>query len=461
VLISFVLLFFFLLCFTGCSREPPVNIILLAIDTLRWDRVGIIREYGYSLTPEIDKFTHECVKFESVTSTSPWTLPSFGSILTGVYPEIHGASGSFTGNFGSIQRGLPTLPELLSEHGYKTCAIVNGPFLSPIFGFARGFEVYDFFEGNNYNMRKAEEVVGKGMSWISSEILVSEPSRPFFLFLHFFDPHLNYDPPEDFMLETSRLYGGDLRMPFDRLGDIRTGGLKVDEADKGFIRSLYDGEVGYVDYQIGSFIEFLEENGVIENCLIIITSDHGEEFWEHGGFEHGHTLFEELVHVPLLMKFPGGRYGGETVAEPVSLVDIFPTVLEVAGCESVKLSQGRSLSPLIIGSLSGERPVFSGSTLYKDGRRSIRLGSMKYISSAIGTEKTLFDLETDPRELLDLSQDQPELIKRFESELNHFDSLSNQLVSERTGMSSDRSVRDSVHVEGELLESLRSLGYVQ
>ena len=416
---------------------------------------------GDSLTPSIDKLARESVKFENVTSTSPWTLPSFSSILTGVYPEVHGASGSFTGSFGRIHNALATLPELLQARDYKTCAIMNGPFLSPVFGVARGFAVYDFFEGTNYNMRRAEEVVRKGESWLSTEIIQPETCRSFFLFLHFFDPHLNYDPPEDFLFEASASYQGRLKAPFDRLSELRTGRMQLDRADKSFIRSLYDGEVRYVDYQIGCFIRFLKEKGIFNNCLLIITSDHGEEFWEHGGFEHGHTLYEELVHVPLLIKLPGAAYGGTTIDESVSIVDIFPTVLEVAGCAIKKPSQARSLLSLLRGGPTGKTPAFSGSTLYNNGKRSVKIGSLKYILDVNSKENCLFDLETDPGEFINLSLEKPEMVRMFESELERIDLQNSMWIFKGSVHSNDRNSKDSVKVDGELLESLRSLGYVQ
>lgn len=461
----------FCISFQGCAERTfshRPNFILVAVDTLRWDRVGMKKRDGLSITPSLDALAADGITFSNASSTSPWTLPSFASILSSSFPSVHGAGGRFQDSFHKIDKSLALSSTVFGAEGYRTAAVLNGPFLSPVFELNRGFESYDFIPGNNLKIRRASSVVRSVEKWITDTILAPAEPPPFHLFIQFFDPHLNYDPPGRFLIEDDPGYEGALSAPFGHLEMIRSGELDLDKDDELFIASLYDSEIAYTDHHIGLFFEFLKENGLYDNSLIVFTSDHGEEFWEHGGFEHGHTLYDELIHVPLIMKLPGAGQSGSVIAEPVSLVDILPTALEIAEIESTGTMQGVSLVPLISGKgdlQGGKRAVYSEANLYGARKRSVRLENYKYIIDTESGTEELYDLEKDPGEQENIASTERAKKKDLTAELDRIHSLCLSLAATGTGAEDAESYpEDRAPGEGiddpEILESLKSLGYV-
>ncbi|MGD8331697.1 MAG: sulfatase-like hydrolase/transferase, partial [Acidobacteriota bacterium] len=310
---------------TGSVDVGPV--ILLTVDTLRADRVGShATDSGESLTPNLDRLGDQSAIFTNARSTAPWTLPSFASIFSGLDPAVHGTVQSSN----VFPDALTTLAERLHAAGYRTAAIGDNPFLAPRANLAKGFESYTWFPRPQRGSMLGERLLerwGPRAPWnlvyvstddltrFASNFLVEQPNGAFFLWLHYFDPHLPYAPPSPPPAkegaEFDRVDGNDLR-------SIRTGHWVPTQEERRRIEVLYDAEVREVDDAIGQVLELLQRKGWYEDSLIVFASDHGEEFFEHGGFEHGHSVYDELLRVPLMIKLPRMKEA-VTIASPVSL----------------------------------------------------------------------------------------------------------------------------------------------
>lgn len=387
----------------GCERQTrPLNVVIIGIDTLCSDHLGC---YGYDrdTSPEIDKFAARGTLFENAVSQAPWTLPSFATIFTSLYPAQHGAMAQNT----KLRTDHPTLAMMLLKRGYSTAGIINAPFLRPEFKMDRGFEYYDYkppFAG-----RIAEGTTSDALAWIDEHI-----DEHFFIFVHYFDPHLPYDPPEPYDTKFFPDYSGEISKPFNlnvfpraRVTHFET--MKsIPEEDWDYIRALYDGEICYADQAVGDLIAGLDERNLTDNTLIILLSDHGEEFFEHGGFEHGHTLYNELIKVPLIITLPGRIPANERVTDHVRLIDIAPTVLDLLGIPPVRHLEGASLKPLLAGEGRVSAPEgsllppgigYSESLLYGTEKKSIIAYPWKYTYEVMSGNHMLFNLAADPDEM--------------------------------------------------------------
>jgi arylsulfatase A-like enzyme len=409
----------------NCGKEAPqTNLVLIGVDTLRPDHLGCYG-YGRSTSPNIDRFAEGGVLFENVMSPCPWTLPSFATIFTSLYPSQHGAVGSRT----AMRDGFPTLASLLMENGYATGAIINAPYLKGKFKMDRGF---DFYYMTPPEGRDANGTTEDALRWIDDN-----STGPFFIFAHYFDPHIPYAPPAPYDTIFDPDYAGKVRKPYNPkwLPRARLHGLdrvtNLKQADRDHIKALYDGEVAFTDAAIGGLIDGLEARGLIENTLIVFLSDHGEEFFEHGGFEHGHSLFNELLRAPLILSLPGRIPEGRRVPGQVRLVDVMPTLLDLLGIESRDHFEGRSLAGMLEGDGTTNRggngqggeshPVdeartggdarcliphdfaYAEALLYGGEQKSLTAYPWKLIYEMQEGETSLFNLEDDPEELEDLA----------------------------------------------------------
>ena len=371
------------------------RVILVVVDTLRADALSC---YGsLNPTPHIDALASDGVVYDVARAPSPWTLPSMASLFTGVPPQVHGVD---TAHSALPDRWI-TLAERLDEAGYRTCAIGRNRFLVDR-GFDQGFQRYDFFP-----RPRAELPLAKVFPFIhkryaarhaSTEQLVDraigrldvERDLDSFLWLHLFDPHQPYTPPTEYLArapDTGRVEG-----TFDRLDEVRDGTFVPTQAEVERIRALYLAEVRYVDDQVGRIVDHLKVRGLYDETLIVLTSDHGEELWEHGGYEHGHTLYEELLRVPLVVKTPGTPPRREAGA--VSLEDIAPIVLQACGITSE-------------GTAAHDRH-HATANLYGPPLESVHFGQHKLIHSLDGGGHELYDLGADPGETRDLAAERPE-----------------------------------------------------
>jgi arylsulfatase A-like enzyme len=308
----------------GCACADPAaaatpkraNVLLVVIDTLRADRLSC---YGYArpTTPEIDRLAARGLRFERAYGTAPWTLPSTGSLLSGLQPDVHRA----TGFLASISPQARLLAQELSERGFETAAFIGNYFVQPLFGFDRGFESYNgdcMVDRAGINSGRLSD---KALEW-----LARPRERPFLLYLHYFDPHYNYWEHQGFAFggeDTDRVFSG------EDIYELREHAPHLDDADRARLDSLYDSEVAFTDHHVGRVLRRLEELGLSENTCVLLTSDHGEALGEHGWIGHTIQLYEESVRVPLILAGPGiapGVRGGE----PVQLDDVFEPLLALA-----------------------------------------------------------------------------------------------------------------------------------
>lgn len=442
----------------GCqSRSKSGPIILILLDTVRRDALGC---YGdpEKPTPNLDALAADGVRFDQAIASSGWTLPSVASLLTGTWPTLHGARGKGA-QLTPIRPELATAPEVLSDAGYKTLGVANAAFVSPLLGMNRGFDAFDHRHTYNWNARNADASVDVLFDMMQA----AGSDRPLFLMLHLFDAHLDYDPPGRF----ATLHTGGRTEPAlpvtmktcEELWGKKLGRRGPSARDAEYIRDLYRGEIGFMDEQVGRLIEHLRSQSMYDDAMIIVTADHGEEFWDHDGFEHGHTLYDELVRVPLLIKFPESSASTVRVVEDqVRLLDVMPTVFEVFGVETPESFVGASLLPLVQGKATGEqdRPALCESTLYGPEKVALRKGGYKYVLpvGASADQGELYRWTTDPQEKENLRERERELAGRYHEDLIE---MYRGLV-QRAG---EFSRRKPVDLTPGHVEMLKSLGYIR
>jgi arylsulfatase A-like enzyme len=430
---------------TRASGPVHPNIVLILIDTLRADHLGC---YGYArrTSPTIDRLAAEGAMFEQAIASSSWTVPSTMSLLSSLYEPVHGVD-SLQSRYALAH---PLLAEVLARAGYKTAGFFAGDTLHPMFGFDRGFDTYsDCRSGGEMTLEDVANprVHGAVTRWFEERL-----QEPFFVFAHYFDIHQAYVPPPPY----DTMFDPAFAEPFQQV--IRSDGRPdPDLTPRGLehLIALYDGEIRWTDQWIDQLLDLLRTRGVLDRTLIVLTSDHGEEFGEHGWAYHGHTLHDESVRVPLMVRMPGIVPPGLRIPAQVRLVDVYPTILSLAGVEAPAEIVGRNLAPLVLGRQRALDlpPAFSFLHPYL---RSIRLPDLKVIEALPGGEAVLYDLTRDPGEqaFLDVAASGRGI--RAQRELREFvQGLDEKKASmERTGSG-------SLETDADSLKRLRSLGYVR
>ncbi len=416
----------------ACAGEVPAgrptNVILISLDTLRPDYLSC---YGHAreTSPAIDALAARGVRFGQALSAAPWTLPSHATMFTGLYPSHHGVK--------DYAHRLPqestTLAEVLGEHGFQTFAVINTwNIANPSFEIFQGFAAGDVhYVKESRPGPGATQVIantGARVAETAQELLrTRDPARPFFLFAHFYDAHTDFTPEPEYRRRFVSPYAGALDGTTGQLYGLREAGVRLGEADLRFLRELYEAEIRQLDQVMAGLFAFLEEEGLTEETLIVLTSDHGEEFQEHGGLLHGRTQYEELLRVPLILAGPG-LPRGVVVEQPVGLIDLAPTVLARLGLTLPGHVDGLDLAPTWAGGVLAERPFFGEADHNNvvdgkpvvDIKRMVRLGSEKLHFDRISARAQLFDLARDPREQHDLSADSPERMRALEALLARF-----------------------------------------
>jgi arylsulfatase A-like enzyme len=413
------------------------GVVLVSIDTLRRDHLSL---YGYPrrTSPGLEAFAREAVVFEDAVSTSSWTLPAHASLLTSTVPSVHGATSSNVG----LSPEWPGLPRLLKDAGYFTQAMTTHVYLSKEYGFGEGFDRHRYFPET-----RAEEVTDQAVRFLESR-----GDSDYFLFLHYYDPHWHYDPPAPYDRAFDPKYRGETTGIWWEFKELEAD--SIDPADLHHIQALYDGEILYTDRQLERLFQEMKSLGLFENALVVVTSDHGEEFLDHGQWEHQKTLYEEQLRVPLVIKFPrAAAKGAERVSGQVSLIDVAPTVLDVLGIPAPSTFEGRSL----LGGAGAVEEAWAETEHTLDGSRKIALRRGASGEKAIFTQKErhleieLFDLARDPRESerLDAAAFREDLERRLAAYLA-------EAGARRGGKTGP-----PVELDPEDLERLRSLGYVK
>lgn len=398
-------------------RPDIKGVVLISIDTMRADH---LRCYGYErkTSPTMDSLAQSGTRWTACQAQSPWTLPSHASIWTGLSVDAHGTTWDECGMH-ILDPSLPSLPVLLGDAGFKTAAFTNVAYLSPAYGFDVGF---DDFAWHPNGAGKARNTVNSSISWLMQNAVDEEP---FFLFIHFFDVHAPYAPPvapsyffedadslTDISWENFAEYSDEIFTPANRRG----------------LLDLYDTEIRCVDDQLKRLFTQVRSMGIADSLLVIVVSDHGEEFYEHGGWGHGHTLYQGLLNVPLIMSGPGID-AGVVDSSVVGLIDILPTVLEYLKVEVPETVEGIDI---LNGCLPVDRGIVSGGVTplreielsnkgdsiivsTNNSLRCVRIGSKKIFWAFHGDSIWTYDLLTDPFELSPLSDtfDYREIIEKY------------------------------------------------
>ncbi|MEE8142910.1 MAG: sulfatase [Planctomycetota bacterium] len=381
---------------------PRRNVVVILLDTVRADRLGC---YGSSLglTPAMDSLARDSVRFENAFAHAPWTLPSVASLLTSQLPAQHRAGGRL-GQFRPLPESAVTLAEHFRDAGAATCAITNVLFLTEAFGMTQGFDSVDAYaDATNVRMRRAGLTTELALRWLDER-----PDGPFLLLVHYFDPHLIYDPLQPFRKEFADPRDQE-KSPKPLFGtredmlNFRRGSAQLEPDTIGRLEKLYNGEIAYLDSQVGRLLAGLELRGLDSETIVLLTADHGEEFLDHGGFEHGHTLYRELLHVPLIL-----RAGGESqvITATVGLMDVAPTLCELAGIPTAPEFSGKSLVPFLDGEETRDRPVLAEGNMWGESGQAWRNGSYTLIRQPTVRRPQLFDTRADPKEQTDLSAEQ-------------------------------------------------------
>ena len=410
----------------GTGAPQARNVVVVLIDTLRADHLG---SYGYqrATSPHMDALAADAVRFSAAVTSTPWTLPAMATLWTSLYPSVHGATKRSDERSFAIDRAhfVPssalddsrvTLAEVLQANGFATAAFVNGCYPGKVFGFGQGFDT--FVENDAPGIRFNVEAL---LDWLDAR----RPER-FFAYIHVIEVHSPYAAlGESGQLrartdaEAARLrealaeerrryeaidfdpdYRGTVDGSLNTLTRLKTHGLAPSARDLAHLVALYDRGIAYTDYWIGRLSDELERRHLYGDTLFIVTADHGEEFRDHGGLEHGLTYYDELLRVPLIMRVPGYA-GGQTIAEQVGLIDVMPTILDLVGAPNRLALQGRSLVPLLAGKTLPDRLLYAEADV-AGARVAMRSNTIKYVETVEGKRREAYDLARDPHELRNL-----------------------------------------------------------
>jgi len=469
------------------NASPPEtgrpNVILITMDTVRADHLSL---YGYEreTSPNLSRLSQEATVYSRAIAPADMTLPTHASIFTGLYPSRHGAHYSVPLHPGGdpLDRRFHTLAEILAQKGYLTTGVVaNCGWLGYPFGLEKGFLYYDqrapvlflggtkpffvregirrlltnFFSPEQFDLsyRRADEIDAEVFDLLSK---LQKENRPYLLFINYMDAHIPYLPPPPF----DKLYPGKINGNFTlaRYNQIEMEVLrlehKIKKEERDHLLSQYDGGIAYIDFHIGKLIERLKELGLYENCLIIITSDHGEAFGERNLFQHGVSVYQDQIYVPLIIKYPNVRKN-VAVNETVSLCDLMPTILDILGYGVPGDIDGQSLlkpdriKPREVMSESFPNGyLISWHPRFRRVERAIFSGQFKFISSTAG-KRELYDLSKDPNEKENLYNGNGGISKELEVTLNRW--LSE--IREESG--------SPVKLDKGTLDRLKSLGYIK
>jgi len=426
--------------FRARAAAPRPNLLLISLDTLRADHLGA---YGYSrpVSPNIDRLAaNGGVLFERAVSQAPWTTPSHMSLFTSLFPSVHAVDSPTSIHQRMLGEDRRTLAELLHGAGYATGAFTGSGSISALYGFWRGFEVYDETDKDDPE-RRGEDISGvfdKASSW-----LVAHRAEPFFLFFHSYEAHAPF-VHETFLSEVPPDAGAE---------------------DPRRLEALYDGDILYADGFVGQLLALLEGLGLDDKTIVVLLSDHGEEFvprYPGKRFGHGHTLYDDLLHVPLIVRTPGSARGLRVKAQ-VQIIDVMPTVLELLGVVPPEGLQGVSFAPALRGEAIAARRAFAEAINYGPERKTLFDGGLKYIKvfpradkpareiSAPVPDEELFDLTSDPGERRSILAGGGARLDQLRKDLQALVALN----TARRGAAREQ------QLDEETIRRLKALGYIQ
>lgn len=443
-----ILCLLFGICLLSCSQKHRLpkaspNILILLVDSLRADR---LHDYGYfrNTNPFLSEFGKKGVRFTRAYSHSSQTKLSVASLFTGLIPPLHNVRHAATPSKENkneilsdvLSNDLVTLAEVLHKEGYSTAAYITNPHLRSFLGFSQGFEEYQYFPFSKFD---AEEINEQAVSWLERQTM-----RPYFLYIHYMDVHLPYNPPSKYKY----LYTEEKEMdPIQQNGPFQS---EITEEQLKYTEALYDAQINYWDDCFQSLIKRMEEKEELNNTLIIILADHGEEFYDHGGFGHGYTLYEEELLVPLYIIFEGLLPTHEIRVDPIQLIDIFPTICHFSGINTAKAPiQGINIFHSDGNKIISNK-IHYAETCYGEISRSIQTDKYKLIYQSKLKDFKLFNLIEDPGEQNDL--------------YSHSNPDANRLrgkLFELMNFEGKRAKSETKKLDTKTIEELKSLGYIK
>jgi arylsulfatase A-like enzyme len=409
----------------AANQPGALNLVLITIDTWRSDFLSLLNPNAPP-TPHLDALADEGILFSQMWSTSPWTLPSMGTIMTGKAPQVLGVR-----KYIPLPESVTSLAEVAWCQGYRSVAFATNPYLTDWYGFDRGFELFEHaivlepllpaarsilareatrYANSHYQVNSADWVIPQAIRWLGKE----GQGKPFFLWIHLMNPHLPYywrnlpfekgtvesyrgQLPDKKEVPTEGYFAGEV---FRSGHLIRQGIFVPSQTEREALRVLYASEVRFADFWVGRLFQALQELGLWGRTLVVVLSDHGEEFFEHDGFEHGHSVMPEVCRVPMILRVPGGPTG-KTVAEPLSILHVFPTLCDLLRLPTPTGLPGASLCPLerpeIAPAIAAEPgPLILGNLLYGPQQEGILAWPWFRVSTEGHQEGTWFDLAADP-----------------------------------------------------------------
>jgi len=407
--------------------KPELNVVLITIDTLRADHLGC---YGYKQikTPNIDGLAADGARFERAFSVVPVTLPSHSSMLTGTYPMFSGMHDFSANKLSPLQ---PTLASVLKQAGYQTGAVIAAAVLDSRFGLNQGFDFYyDHFDFSRLDETNLDEMERPGnvvadvtLNWLEKDWLAKNSQKKFFLWMHLYDPHFPYHPPEPYTKE--------------------------------YASHLYDGEIAFADEQVGRLLRFLKDKGLYQNTVIVLAGDHGESLGEHGEKTHGFFIYNATMHVPLIIRLPRSAEA-RTISDPTALVDIMPTILEAVGVGVPSQVQGKSLLPVLRGE-KHDSPPDRDRVLY--GETYLPRIHFNWSELRASENAKYHFIDAPKPELYDLAKDPGETHNLFAEKKAVAEEMRAKLTGVIRDYSAVKEMAEKTGLDPALMERLKALGY--
>lgn len=456
------------------SGGAPHNLILVTVDTLRADHIDDAN------MPRTSALARDGVRFAQAFAASSWTLPSVASLLTGLPAARHGAGaplGPDPLSRAALGETHATLATELRGAGFTTRAIVTNPYLGLGYGLGRGFDAYENVTLESEAVLTLRPTFGfTALAWLFPPLAIADRGDAvtaraarflrgphegrFFLWLHYVDPHAPYDGATR-SFRDELLAGGGTTTRLPRMAQLRAGEIRPDAAGRVALREAYARAVRFADEQIGAIAELLGESGLAGRTLLVVTADHGEELWDHGGVEHGHTLYDEVVRVPLVLRCPGCAPRGLRVEAPVATASLAPTLLDLLGvavsagdpADASALRAANGFAPLLRGTPWTPAPIVSENLLFAEDRIALRTARHTYVTWPNGKEE-LYDRARDPRELRDVGA-RASLLRR------HRALLAAERAAPDDGADAAVTSAPPAHADARLRSALAALGYVE
>jgi arylsulfatase len=436
------------------AAQAHPNVIIILVDTLRADHLGC---YGFpgNPSPVIDKFAKSAVFFERCATPAPWTKPAVTSLFTGLYVETHhvqhsAMNGTMPKHIEVLPQSAVTMAETFAKAGYHTIGIVSNPWVQPESGLSQGFQRYDQID--------RMKLMDAAADWIRT----SSETAPFFLYVHVLDVHGHYLFDEkDFQTIRKRLgKDGDVPVPPAELADLQWYMKATFDAHPERIKSTLDWRAAYAagvhrfDGRMPLLLDAIRDKGLFDNSIVIFTADHGEGLLQHGVLEHGKTLNLEEIHIPLMVRLPKGEGAGRRVSGWVSLVDVFPTLVDLCHLDPAGLHlQGQSLATVLRGKPAPDRVMFTSAMMLNDTQKSAIHGRFHLISQARPpVPPQLFDIQTDAGETHNIAPTHAKEVHELD------EAIAAHIRAQSTGWNIEQ---DRTPMTDETREQLKSLGYTQ